>query len=69
MRNGVDAPMAHQALRDRKRARTGPAAARKFRKLIRSWLAEDPGYDERVWPTLKRVIEENRLSSRKRFDD
>jgi hypothetical protein len=46
-----------------------PPAARKFRKLIRSWLADDSGYDEQAWPRIKRVIEENRLSRRKRFDD
>jgi hypothetical protein len=32
-------------------------------------LADESGYDERVWPQLKKAIEENCLSSRKRFDD
>jgi len=61
--------MPQHALRERKRADTMPPAARKFRKLIRSWLADDSGYDEQAWPRIKRVIEENRLSRRKRFDD
>jgi len=43
--------------------------ARKLKKLLDTWLADESGYDERVWPRLKRAIEENRLSSRKRFDD
>lgn len=36
-------------------------------RLIESWLAEDPEYDEQVWPVLKQAIEENRLSDRPRF--
>jgi hypothetical protein len=43
--------------------------ARKLIKLLDTWLADESGYDERVWPRLKRRIEENRLSPRKRFDD
>jgi len=43
--------------------------ARKLGKLLDTWLADESGYDERVWPQLKKAIEENRLSSRKRFDD
>lgn len=42
---------------------------RQLMKLLDSWLADESGYDERVWPRLKKAIEENRLSSRKRFDD
>jgi hypothetical protein len=43
--------------------------ARKLTKLLDTWLADESGYDERVWPQLKKAIEENRLSSRKPFDD
>jgi hypothetical protein len=43
--------------------------ARKLKKLLDTWLADESGYDERVCPRLKKAIEENRLSSRKRFDD
>jgi Fic family protein len=39
------------------------------RRLLDTWLADESGYDERVWPQLKKAIEENRLSSWKRFDD
>jgi len=37
--------------------------------LLNEWLADDSGYDEKVWPAAKRAIAENALSSRKRFDD
>jgi hypothetical protein len=37
--------------------------------LLNEWLADESGYDERVWPTARRAIAENTLSSRKRFDD
>jgi hypothetical protein len=36
-------------------------------QLMNSWLNDDSGYDERTWPALKKAIEEDRLSSRKRF--
>lgn len=37
--------------------------------LLREWLADESGYDERVWPTVKLAVEENRLSDRPRFAD
>jgi len=37
------------------------------KQLILEWLADDSGYDEEAWPILKKTIEENRLSKRKRF--
>jgi hypothetical protein len=43
--------------------------ARKLTKLLDTWLADESGYDERVWPELKRAIEQNRPSYRKRFRD
>jgi hypothetical protein len=39
------------------------------RRLLHEWLADDSGYDEEVWPKVKQLIEENRLSPRKRFCD
>jgi len=39
------------------------------KKLILEWLADESGYDEEAWPVLKRAIEENRPSKRKRFDE
>jgi hypothetical protein len=35
--------------------------------VLRQWLADDSGYDERVWPEVKKSIEEHRLGRRKRF--
>lgn len=37
-------------------------------RVIESWLADESGYDEAIWETVKNAIEENRLSTRKRFD-
>jgi thioredoxin-like negative regulator of GroEL len=37
------------------------------RRLLQEWLADDSGYDEEVWSKVKQLIEENRLSPRKRF--
>ncbi len=39
------------------------------RQLLREWLTDTSGYDEQTWPQAKKVIEENRLSPRSRFDD
>ncbi len=39
------------------------------RKLLHDWLSDTSGYDETSWPQVKKVIEENRLSPRSRFDD
>jgi hypothetical protein len=39
------------------------------RRLLQEWLTDDSGYDEEVWPKVKLIIEENRLSPRKRFCD
>ncbi len=38
-------------------------------RAIDEWLADESGYDEKVWPELKKAIEANRLSARKRFRD
>ena len=38
-------------------------------QLLRQWMADKSGYDEETWPVLKKAIEENRLSRRKRFHD
>jgi hypothetical protein len=39
------------------------------RRLLQEWLADESGYDEEVWPKVKLLIEDNRLSSRGRFCD
>ena len=38
-------------------------------RMMRKWAEDESGYEERAWPILKRNIEENRLSVRKRFSD
>jgi hypothetical protein len=38
-------------------------------KLIRSWLADESGFDELIWPKAKKTIEENNLSTRVRFNE
>ncbi|MCP4350174.1 MAG: hypothetical protein GY795_32255 [Desulfobacterales bacterium] len=35
--------------------------------LLYSWMSDESCYDESVWDDLKKNIEENRLSERKRF--
>ncbi len=35
--------------------------------LVTSWMNEDSDYDAKAWPIMKRAIESNRLSRRKRF--
>jgi len=37
--------------------------------LLAEWMADESGYDEEVWPKVKQMMEENRLSDRKRFAD
>jgi excisionase family DNA binding protein len=34
------------------------------RRLLAEWLADASGYDEQVWPTVERLIEENPISLR-----
>ncbi len=38
-------------------------------RLLQEWMADDSGYDEKIWESLKNNIEENRISERKRFHD
>ncbi|MFQ5627506.1 MAG: hypothetical protein ACE5I1_02000 [bacterium] len=37
-------------------------------RLLKTWLADDSGYDEKNWQRIKQVIEENKLSSRSKFN-
>jgi hypothetical protein len=37
--------------------------------LIEEWLNDESGYDEETWPKLEKTLEENRLSTRRRFND
>jgi len=49
---------------------TTPRAA-KVISLLKSWLKDDSGYDERTWPKLKAAIDEQRrrVGSAKLFDE
>lgn len=38
-------------------------------ELVREWLADESGYDERVFPVLKAELEADRLSYRRRFKE
>ena len=33
------------------------------------WMNDDSGYDEATWPVVKQALENNRLSSRSRFNE
>jgi len=36
---------------------------------VREWLADESGYDEKVFPVLKAELEADRLSYRRRFKE
>ncbi len=38
-------------------------------RLLQKWRSDESGYDEEVWPRVKKSMEENSLSSRKPFCD
>jgi hypothetical protein len=38
-------------------------------QLINEWLADESGYDEKVFPLLKSELEADRLSYRRRFKE
>lgn len=60
---GIGSPQQERAVRSRRERHARLIA------LIESWLADESGYDETVWPRLKARIEESRTSNRKRFSD
>ena len=39
----------------------------KARQLLSAWLADESGYDEETWPSLKQNLETNRYGYRKLF--
>ena len=65
--------MAQTITRRARPSRTGVSThktkTRKLMRLLETWLADESGYDERVWPRVKKAIEDNRPSYRKRFRD
>lgn len=38
-------------------------------RLLDEWMADASGYDENTWSKLKKALDQNRLSSRKLFDE
>jgi len=38
-------------------------------RLLQEWMADESGYDETAWETVKKLIEENKLSNRGKFDE
>ena len=45
------------------------AAVSRVTKLFEEWLQDSSGYDEEVWPQLKRALNENHSKSHKLFDE
>jgi hypothetical protein len=60
MGSGEDRP--DQSLDQRERAE-------RFIRLLDEWMADESGHDEENWPKLKQVVEQDRLSFRKLFDE
>lgn len=42
---------------------------RNVMRLLDQWMADTSGYDEETWPKLKKAMEEDRMSSRRLFDE
>ncbi|MFL6212568.1 MAG: hypothetical protein ACJ74J_01610 [Blastocatellia bacterium] len=38
-------------------------------ELLNQWLADESGYDEKTWPKIKNLLEENRTSDRPIFNE
>jgi len=38
-------------------------------RLLQDWMIDESGYDEKTWEVVKETLEENRLSSRRIFND
>ena len=36
-------------------------------RLLKGWMDDNSGYDEKKWKTIKNAIEQNKLSIRSRF--
>jgi hypothetical protein len=45
------------------------AAAARFSRLAKGWMAEDPAYDKEAWPELQEALDRNRPEYRKHFPD
>ncbi|TKB71961.1 MAG: hypothetical protein E8D45_11505 [Nitrospira sp.] len=60
-------PIAHEAEREELTKKQG--RLRNVARLLDRWMADTSGYDEDTWPKLKKAMEEDRLSSRRLFDE
>ena len=45
------------------------AAAERFSRLTKGWMAEDPAYDKEAWPELREGLDRNRPEYRKHFPE
>jgi excisionase family DNA binding protein len=43
--------------------------AQKLMRLLDQWMADESGHDEEMWPKLKAVLEQDRISSRPLFSE
>ena len=59
-----ETPEPSQDALDHRRARNEAAI-----RLLRKWMDDKSGYDEKTWPVVKKSIEDNRISHRRRFDE
>jgi hypothetical protein len=62
-------PGAEPQSRSRKRTVSPLERNRAAQQLLRTWLADDSGYDEETWPVLKRALEEDRAPGQRRLFD
>jgi excisionase family DNA binding protein len=43
--------------------------AQRLARALDEWMADESGHDEAMWPRLKAVLEQDRLSARRLFSD
>lgn len=60
-------PRISSASRDEEASRK--ERAQEMIRLLDEWMADESGHDEEMWPRLKEVLEQDRISSRKLFDE
>jgi hypothetical protein len=45
------------------------ARARELERLLEAWMNDESGHDEEMWPRLKEVLEQDRLSYQRLFSE
>jgi hypothetical protein len=70
--NNVDRPEVTMDSGDE--ASSGPSSdarerAERLIRLLDEWMADESGHDEEMWPKLKAVLEQDRISSRPLFNE